>query len=308
MVNLTGNSSAALSPIPSSGSRSVPATLPAGVAATLACLYETTARKPGNVHPGESFDEATTHAAFVASAITIGPIVGRAATLGFGQTVLDAVKATRAAVHTNTNLGTLLLIVPLAVVPPETSLAAGIGTVLKQITADDTRAVYEAIRLAGAGGLGRTGEADVFADAAPQVTLVEAMRLAADRDLVARQCTNGFADVFAGTTVWLEEGLALGWRLEQAIIHAHLRQMASSPDSLIQRKCGLTLAKESSDQAASVLKSGSPGDAAYQQAITKFDRWLRADGHRRNPGTTADLIAAGLFVLLREGRLHWNEW
>ena len=26
-----------------------------------------------------------------------------------------------------------------------------------------------------------------------------------------------------------------------------------------------------------------------------------SDGHRRNPGTTADLVAAGLFVLLREG-------
>ena len=47
--------------------------------------------------------------------------------------------------------------------------------------------------------LGRTTEADVFADAPPTLTLVEAMRLAADRDLVARQYTNNFADVFAGT-------------------------------------------------------------------------------------------------------------
>jgi triphosphoribosyl-dephospho-CoA synthetase len=29
---------------------------------------------------------------------------------------------------------------------------------------------------------------------------------------------------------------------------------------------------------------------------------LRADGHRRNPGATADLIAAALFVALREGQ------
>ncbi len=34
-------------------------------------------------------------------------------------------------------------------------------------------------------------------------------------------------------------------------------------------------------------------------------RWLRADGHRRNPGTTADLVAAALFILLVEGRLPW---
>ena len=31
-----------------------------------------------------------------------------------------------------------------------------------------------------------------------------------------------------------------------------------------------------------------------------FDRWLRADGHRRNPGTTADLVAATLFAAQRD--------
>jgi triphosphoribosyl-dephospho-CoA synthase len=134
------------------------------------------------------------------------------------------------------------------------------------------------------------------------------MRLAADRDLIARQYTNDFADIFGGTAAWIEEGLSRGWRLEQAIIQSHLRQIATSPDSLIQRKCGPRVAKEASIFAVDVLKSGSPDDSAYQQAAAKFDNWLRADGHRRNPGTSADLIAAGLFVLLREGRLHWNEW
>jgi triphosphoribosyl-dephospho-CoA synthase len=57
-----------------------------------------------------------------------------------------------------------------------------------------------------------------------------------------------------------------------------------------------------------VITSGSPGGLAYQQALAELDAWLRADGHRRNPGTTADLVAAGLFVLLREGRLHWQCW
>jgi triphosphoribosyl-dephospho-CoA synthase len=42
---------------------------------------------------------------------------------------------------------------------------------------------------------------------------------------------------------------------------------------------------------------------AYERALTELDFWLRSDGHRRNPGTTADLIAAGLFVGLREGWL-----
>ena len=34
----------------------------------------------------------------------------------------------------------------------------------------------------------------------------------------------------------------------------------------------------------------------------EFDAFLRADGNRRNPGTTADLIAAILFAGLRDGQ------
>jgi triphosphoribosyl-dephospho-CoA synthase len=56
--------------------------------------------------------------------------------------------------------------------------------------------------------------------------------------------------------------------------------------------------------AARVLDAGLPGDQGHEQALADFDFWLRSDGHRRNPGTTADLIAAALFVLLREGRLR----
>jgi triphosphoribosyl-dephospho-CoA synthase len=42
-------------------------------------------------------------------------------------------------------------------------------------------------------------------------------------------------------------------------------------------------------------------------ALAELDFWLRTDGHRRNPGTTADLIAAGLFVGLRE-RILQPTW
>src|SRR3954447_13466350 len=112
----------------------LPDPLPIGAAATLACLYEVTARKPGNVYPGADFDETTSYAAFVASAVVIGPIIEQTPAVGVGQTVLDAVRATREAVGTNTNLGTLLLLAPLAAVPRDTSLEAGIGKTLDGLT------------------------------------------------------------------------------------------------------------------------------------------------------------------------------
>jgi len=285
-----------------------PNPLPIGAAATLACLYEATASKPGNVYPGADFDETTSYAAFVTSAVVIGPIIEKTPAVGVGQTVLNAVQATRDAVGTNTNLGTLLLLAPLAAVPCDTSLEAGIGKVLDGLTPDDTRAVYEAIRIANAGGLGRESEADVFLDPPPTLKLPDAMRMAADRDLVAKQYAINFHDVFVGVARFIEFGLTVNSTLEDAIILAYLNQLVASPDSLIRRKLGLAVAEEASARAKDVLLKGSVVSEAFQEAIADFDQWLRADGHRRNPGTTADLIAAGLFVLLREGRLHWSEW
>jgi triphosphoribosyl-dephospho-CoA synthase len=283
-----------------------PSSIRIGAAATLACVYEATARKPGNVHPGADFDDTTTYAAFIHSAVLTGPILGRARDTGVGQTVLDAVRETRAAVGTNTNLGTLLLLAPLAAVPSEQTLADGIGGVLNQLTATDTWSIYEAIVLSGAGGLGRSDEADVFYDVPTLLSLVDAMRLASDRDLVARQYANRFADVFQIAASMDEDSSCNTFN--DVIVSAYLRQLAIQPDSLIQRKCGPQIANEATSRAAAVLKRGLPDDPSYQEALADFDRWLRADGHRRNPGTTADLIAAGLFVLLREGRLDWNVW
>ncbi len=277
-----------------------------GEAATLACLYEATAPKPGNVHPGAAFTDVNFED-FEASAKAIGPVMQDAQSHGVGQTILNAVQATRDAVGTNTNLGMILLFAPLAAISDGRNLSQDVHSVLANLTFEDTRLAYQAIRLANAGGLGQAAEADVCSDPPPSLNLAEAMRLAADRDLIARQYTNGFADVFSGTAKFILEGLAEDLGIGQSIIWAHVRQLAAEPDSLIQRKCGPQIARQARDRAATVLSSGPPGAAVFEHAVNELDLWLRADGHRRNPGTTADLIAAGLFVLLREGRLELTK-
>jgi triphosphoribosyl-dephospho-CoA synthase len=275
--------------------------LPIGIAATMAIVCEVTAPKPGNVHRGADFDDVT-YFDFVHGAVVVGPILQRVAELGVGRSVLEAVKATREAVGTNTNLGTLLLLAPLATVTDDSNHARGIGAVLKQLTFEDTRHVFEAIRVSAAGGMGRVNEADVSAEPPAGMTLVSAMEIAQDRDSVARQYCNDFADVFR-IAATIEEGVAGSLSLNTAIVHAHLQQLAVAPDSLILRKCGPAIAEQARAHAERVLAAGSPGDDDYEHAVEGFDFWLRSDGHRRNPGTTADLIAAALFVLLRAGRV-----
>ena len=130
------------------------------------------------------------------------------------------------------------------------------------------------------------------------------MRLAADRDLVARQYADDFRQVFECVVPWLSADLTAGIAPLDAIVHVHLRLMSEFPDSLIGRKCGAAVAQRSAKLAAKALDAGPPGSDAYYDALADLDFWLRSDGHRRNPGTTADLVAAGLFVLLREGIMN----
>ena len=75
-----------------------------GQCATLACLLEATTPKPGNVHRGVDFEDMT-FLDFAVSAAAIGPVMDRVREYGVGQTVLEAIRATRRLVPVNTNLG-----------------------------------------------------------------------------------------------------------------------------------------------------------------------------------------------------------
>ncbi len=271
-----------------------------GQCASLAIILEATAPKPGNVHRGADFEDLT-YPDFMVAATMIGPMMEGAVQLPLGQTVLSAIEATQLAVETNTSLGTVLLIAPLAKVPRVTPLTAGLPAVLQQLTAQDAHDVYRAILLAKPGGMGKVNQADL--SGTPPDDLVAAMRLAQDRDMVARQYANQFHDIFHTVVPWLQEAWQAGMSISRAVVHVQLRLMSQFPDSLIARQRGPEVAQRSAAMAAAVLEAGQPGDEAYENALDDLDFWLRSDHHARNPGTTADLIAAGLFVALRDGLL-----
>jgi triphosphoribosyl-dephospho-CoA synthase len=278
--------------------------LSVGQCATLACLLEVTAPKPGNVHRGADFEDMT-FTDFMLSAVAIGPAVDEATDRAVGATVLAAIQATRQLVDVNTNLGTVLLIAPLAAVPRDQCLENGLPAVLRAMTAEDAVAVYEAIRLAQPGGMGCVNEMDVGKPAPPD--LLAAMRDAASRDMVARQYAEDFDQLLHVVRPQLVSGLDAGWLLSDAIIHAQMQLLARYPDSLIERKCGVETARLASELAAGVLQAGQPGQEAYHRALADMDFWMRSDANRRNPGTTADLIAAGLFALLRDGAISFDD-
>lgn len=282
-----------------------------------ACLIEATARKPGNVHPAAAFDDLR-YDDFVVAAKVAAPILARSQLLGVGRAVRDAVAATRNAVGTNVNLGICLLIAPLAAVLEEQKLPAGIREVLRRLTVDDAKFVYEAIRLAQPGGMGEVQDQDVRDE--PTQTLWDVMKLAADRDGVAAEYAKEFRLSYLTAVAWLKKFLheyqqhatklpamdpgpaVTPW--EYATIGVQLSLLMVQSDTLIRRKCGELIFHETACRAEYIIKQGFLRDAAGMTALTEFDAWLRADGHRRNPGTTADLVAAIWFIALREGMIE----
>ena len=263
-----------------------------------ACAMEVISPKPGNVAPGQEFADASIYD-FLKSARAIAPVLAVAGEQPLGETVHRAVQATRLVVNHNTNLGIILLLSPLAMVPRDRSLSEGILDVLDATTVADSQRVYEAIRMAQPAGLGNAAEQDLNDE--PTLNLQECMRLAADRDMIAAQYVNGFQQVLTCGQDWLREAAATRVPQPQQISWLAVRVLAEFGDSLIARKCGQQMSDVVREKAQELLDSGWPLRHHGAPQFARFDAFLREDGNRRNPGTTADLVAAILFVALREG-------
>ncbi len=267
------------------------------LAAQTACVLEASAEKPGNVTPTRRFRDMS-HLDFMLSALAIGPAMARAGQAAVGETILAAVRATRLRVSANTNLGIVLLLSPLAraaLLPDVLTLRERLRIVLHALTIDDASQAFEAIRLAHPGGLDSAPEGDVN-NGAPTMTLRAAMQLAAGRDSIAAEYVTDYAIVFDVAAPALRAAQAQDGPVLDQIVRAYLAVLAAVPDTLIARKCGHEIARDISERAAEVLALGADQTESGRSALAAFDDHLRGDGNRLNPGATADLIAATLFV------------
>ncbi|WP_419694080.1 triphosphoribosyl-dephospho-CoA synthase [Mesorhizobium muleiense] len=263
-----------------------------------ACRMEIEALKPGNVHlfaDGHGMSAAQ----FMTSAeVSSVPLTDPR--LSVGQRMLEAVRATRLAVATNTNLGIILLAGPLLCAAEmagaqlhDNRLRDNLDAVLRAMSIDDTRAVFEAIVAAAPGGLGEA-ENDVRQE--PKVHLLDAMREAADRDMIARQYVTGFGDVFGVGLAALQAALARGEGGMWPTVFAYMAFLAVFPDSHVVRNHGAEVANQARQQALAVEAAlhGNDDEASRIRLLMELDRRLKANNV--NPGTSADLTVATLLV------------
>ena len=267
-----------------------------GRIASLACLLEVCASKPGNVHRGADFEDMTLND-FVVSAELLGQAIDSRKQDHLGELILNAIRTTKSLVPVNTNLGIALLLCPLAIVANDGDLSStAIRRLLKNSNEDDAAKIYEAIRLANPGGLGESEQLDVN-DSAPK-SILDAMQFSSDQDQIAQQYTNNFQHVFDDVVPLLSVGQQQFGSVNEAIVYAHVSMLARYGDSLIKRKCGDEESQTAKIMACKVLDRLVNDTDNYSKTLSELDFWMRSDGNKRNPGATADLITAGLFVAI----------
>jgi triphosphoribosyl-dephospho-CoA synthase len=259
-----------------------------------ACLAELDAPKPGNVHVFASGHRMTAAEFERSAAAATAPIAAHGARVG--ARILAAVEATFAAVGANTNLGIVLLCAPLAAAAGQASfdLRTALAQVLAALDIEDARLAFRAIVRAAPAGLGRSERHDVFEPAT--ATLREAMAAAADRDRIARQYASCFADVFElgepALVTMSEQTQDSRW----ATLAVYMAFLSAFPDSHVVRRHGAEIAETTRRTAGLFqrrLRSLQRPDELLADLLV-WDAELKRAGI--NPGTSADLTVATLFV------------
>ncbi len=288
--------------------------------AVLAMLFElSSSPKPGNVDRCHDFSEIRFHH-FLTSAVSAYPVFRKAASGegSPGSLILEGVAAWGDwNLRSNTHFGSLVLLIPLALAAglaagqekvqqtrqydglengsdkPKKELEEELARVLRSTTVQDAVDFYRAFDLAGA----RVVPVDEFSlkdqDWERKLiegnqSLLELMRLSRDHDIVAREWATDFERSFqlAGR---LQEMVSI-YGLNDGVVRTFLEALAEVPDSLISAKFGRERAEEVSRLAA---------DALIDSTLKKA-REMDCELNNRdmNPGSTADLIAASLFISL----------
>jgi triphosphoribosyl-dephospho-CoA synthase len=278
-------------------------------AAQLAMLIElSSSPKPGNVDRGQDFDEIKFHH-FLISAVAAYPafIYAAMGSESTGALIRRAVSSWRSwGLFQNTHFGSVALLVPLAVAAGRNGdLKAEVARVLEETTAEDAIDFYAAFTIAGA----RVADVEDLSlkdpNAADRVrsegrTLLDLMRLSQGHDLVAREWSTGFERSFELARLLARRVAELG--LNDGVVMTYIEALAEVPDSLVASKFGLNKAEEVSRRAGSIL--GLEVQETLRLAEELDRKFVEED---INPGSTADLIAAALFIALIRSTILRSE-
>ena len=296
----------------------------------LAILLESEAHKPGNVSLVTDF-ESTHYEHFLASAVAVSSPLEKAAQTGFafserkieanqigiGCVIKECVENINAWQHGgNTLLGTVILLSPMATAAGMTLANSdfdipffrkNLKIIIDSTTSEDAVNLYSAIETAKPGGLGKAPDLDVADPSSKQkildggITLLEVFKIARKYDSICSEWTDNYPITFDVAYPSLRQELKKQADPTEAVIQTFLAVLSQVPDTFIARKVGSQKASAVSLKAKRIVEAGGVETIEGKQMLKKFDRELRKSGNLLNPGTTADIVAAGLTICILEG-------
>ena len=252
--------------------------------------------KPGNVHRTRDYDDMVFED-FVISGIVIGDTIREACTdvdvenPELGKYILQAVAETDRWIKNNTNLGIVMMTTPIAVAAAISDsfddIRENVKLLMGNTSVDDACDLYDAINIADAGGMGDQDEYDVASDNAKNElrensqTMYDVLKISAPWDMLAREMTSDMPAVFE-----------IGYPTYHELRDEKTQNEACVLTFLTIRKYGSDEALKISMMTRDLLNLKDSED--FMDKVSEFDEFLYKNKY--NPGTTADLTAASIFV------------
>ncbi|WP_406661054.1 triphosphoribosyl-dephospho-CoA synthase [Methanolobus sp. ZRKC3] len=289
------------------------------------CLEVSSSPKPGNIDRYDDYED-TRYEHFLASAISMYPVMEEASGCndGVGRLIKNAVtESVSWQKGGNTHFGAIILLVPLAMaagrilskkeefsIPELTELA---HTIVRNTNSADAADFYSCFETAGV----KVNPVDEFdlqnvdsIDELQQknVSLYNLMEIASSYDLIANEWVYGFkrctecADLIVkGMSGDLLDG-KLNSDINDIVVYSFLKLLSENEDTFITTKFDTETANYVSERAQIIVEELYNNNVTFNTVlplIRKFNTELLE--RRINPGSTADIIIAGLFIALLGG-------
>ena len=273
--------------------------------------------KPGNVDRDHNYPD-THFEHFLASAVSVYPLLEKASSdkKYIGKYIHEAVvESAKWQSGGNTHFGAFILLIPLVMAAgklriqmhespdifPE--LKQHVTELVKDTSVDDSVELYRAfskakVRIDDADDLDLTDPASIDKIRARGTTLYQLMEISSSYDMIAKEWTTGFQLSFDCANSILKKYSSMS--INDALVQTFLEILAKNPDTFIRTKFDLERAKDVSERALNIVEHiNQSGFETVIPDIEQFDEQLLTEGI--NPGSTADIIIAGLFIALVGG-------
>ncbi|MFZ3383214.1 MAG: triphosphoribosyl-dephospho-CoA synthase [Candidatus Methanoperedens sp.] len=274
--------------------------------AQLAMILEVSATpKPGNIDRDHNYSD-TRFEHFLASAVGVYPILEKAAASKSGigalihRSVMESYKWQSGG---NTHFGAFILLIPLVMAGGRcentTCLKVQAHKIVRETTVDDTVEFYLAfskskVKVKPVDDLDLSDTGSIEKIKAQGLTLFDMMEISGSYDMIAEEWVNGFEKTFECAALIQDKIKKYG--INDAVVLTFMELLSRNKDTFIVTKFDIEKAEEVSIRARNIL--GRDMNIIINE-IRKFDEELLNEGV--NPGSTADIIIAGLFVSLFEG-------